>query len=103
MTQATLPTRYPPKTVLHPPHERLCDTLVTEGVVTDDDQPNDSANPVSHVALQGVTFRSAQPLVPGSVKHLKISSGQPRLSSRIRVISCLPRSDGSFVVRAEFY
>lgn len=103
MSEASVAPRYQPKTVLQPPQERLCDTFVTEGVLTENDSPTDQAIPVNFVTLQGVSFRSPVPIAPGSLRHLKVGTGQPRLSSRIRVICCRPRTDGTFVIGAEFF
>jgi hypothetical protein len=103
MSEAAVAQRYQPRTVLQPPQERLCDTFVTEGVVTETDAPTDESIAVNFVALQGVSFRSPSPMPPGSLRHLKVGTGQPRLSSRIRVVSCRPRTDGSFVIGAEFF
>jgi hypothetical protein len=58
---------------------------------------------IFNVQLQGVGFRSTVPLQPGAIKHLRTTSGDARLTSKVRIISCRLRGDGFFDVTAEFF
>ncbi len=74
------------------------------GVIYEHDaDPAEAMVPVSKVALMGVQFRSERVLQPGTVRHMRVGNGPPRLMSQVRIISCRPRIDGSYDVKGEFF
>jgi hypothetical protein len=79
------------------------DTCSSGVVCTNPNDPSEPLIAASKVALLGVQFRTTQALLPGTVRHLRIGERAPRLASEIRIISCRPRSDGYFDIRAEFF
>ncbi len=79
------------------PHEPL-----SSGVLSGHALDSDIENiPATRIALLGVQFRTPRPLLPGTIRHLRIGDRNPRLTSDVRVISCRPRVDGLFDIRAE--
>ena len=58
---------------------------------------------IFNVQLQGIGFRSTAPLQPGTLKNLRTNSGDARLTSKVRIISCRLRGDGFFDITAEFF
>src|SRR4051812_38012577 len=64
---------------------------------------NENQMEVFNVQLQGVGFRSTVPLPPGTMRHLRTSSGDAKLTSKVRIISCRLRADGFFDITAEFF
>ena len=58
---------------------------------------------IFNVQLQGIGFRSTVPLQPGTLKNLRTNSGDARLTSKVRIISCRLRGDGFFDITAEFF
>ncbi|GEM_PF-3161557 len=77
--------------------------LITDGQLYDPHDADQPPQSVSHVALQGVAFRTAKPLRPGTVMHLRTKSDSAALHSKIRVVSCRLRADGAFDIKAEFF
>jgi hypothetical protein len=64
---------------------------------------NENQMEVFNVQLQGVGFRSTISLQPGTIRHLRTSSGEAKLTSKVRIISCRLRADGFFDITAEFF
>ena len=58
---------------------------------------------VSHVAIQGVAFRSPKAFRPGTTMLLQTDASRAALVSKIRIVSCRLRSDGQFDMKAEFF
>lgn len=58
---------------------------------------------VSHVALQGVAFRSSKAFRPGTTMYLQTDASRAALVSKIRIVSCRLRADGQFDIKAEFF
>jgi hypothetical protein len=79
----------------------LRSALLSEGTVAD--PVGGGEVEVSHVVLHGVSFRSSQPLAPGSVLLLRAGGSDARLSSSVRIVACRLRSDGTHDVKAEFF
>src|SRR5690606_41593345 len=73
--------------------------LLAEGTLSE----GNDRQPVTHVALQGVSFPSTRAMHPGGIKNLKTANRQATLESKIRIVSCRLRSDGLFDVKAEFF
>lgn len=57
---------------------------------------------VTDVSLHGVGFRSSRQLPAGSRFAIEIGVGPLHLASRLRVIRCSPRNDGTYDVGGEF-
>lgn len=77
--------------------------LITEGRLSDSEALHGAADLVSHVALQGVGFRSSKALPPGTIKYLRTDGAEASLHSKIRIVSCRLRADGAFDIKAEFF
>ena len=57
---------------------------------------------VFDLTLQGIGFRSPATLEIGGYHQILVMAGPLRLSSRLRVVSVRPYSDGTYEVGAEF-
>lgn len=79
------------------------DALLTEGRLSDSEAVRGPGETVSHVALQGVGFRSSHALPPGTIKYLRTDGAAASLHSKIRIVSCRLRADGAFDIKAEFF
>lgn len=58
---------------------------------------------VSHVAIQGVSFRTTKAFRPGTTMFLQTDASRAALVSKVRIVSCRLRSDGQFDIKAEFF
>lgn len=63
----------------------------------------DVALDIRNIVIQGVTFRSPRSISPGTIRQLRMENDQATLTSKIRVVSCRLRSDGTFDIKAEFF
>lgn len=77
--------------------------LITEGRLSDSEAVHGPADVVTHVALQGVGFRSRHALPPGTIKYLRTDGAEASLHSKVRIVSCRLRADGAFDIKAEFF
>jgi hypothetical protein len=89
--------------VLSPVETPSSDDIVT--ALANAEKPAEVAEELQifNVQLQGVGFRSTAPLQPGTLRHLRTNSGDARLTSKVRIISCRLRGDGFFDITAEFF
>lgn len=86
------------------PWEDIRQDNLSQGVLYEHEADSaEAVMPVSKVALMGVQFRSQQVLHPGTVRQMRIGDRPHRLMSSIRIISCRPRTDGSYDVKGEFF
>ncbi len=76
--------------------------VVNQGQLGNDEN-DDKPLMVSHVHLQGITFRAGKPFQPGTVKFLRTDDSGHHLHSKIRIVSCRLRADGAFDIKAEFF
>src|SRR5688572_25964760 len=67
---------------------------------------HDDATPeqvlVTNVSLHGVGFRSTRSLGVGVRYHIEIGVGPLQLTSRLRVVRCRIRTDGTYDIGGEF-
>jgi hypothetical protein len=93
----------------HPRSERAPQTMrethIGTGVLSADLGPGSVGDDqeIFNIVLQGVQFRGTAPLQPGSLRNLRTSSGEAKLASSVRVVSCRLRADGFFDITAEFF
>lgn len=66
-------------------------------------EDGDEAVSVRNIAIQGVTFRAPRAISPGTIRQIKMDTERATLASKIRVVSCKLRGDGSFDIKAEFF
>ena len=57
---------------------------------------------VADLTLQGVGFNSPVAFNEGDLHHILVMAGPLRLSSRLKVVSSRPCSDGTFEIGCEF-
>jgi hypothetical protein len=89
--------------VLSPVETPSSDDIVT-ALANAENKPAESEEmQIFNVQLQGIGFRSTVPLQPGTLKNLRTNSGDARLTSKVRIISCRLRGDGFFDITAEFF
>src|SRR5687768_658881 len=80
------------------------ETVVTVGMI----RPlnHDDATPeqvlVTNVSLHGVGLRSTRTLGVGARYHIEIGVGPLQLTSRLRVVRCRVRTDGTYDIGGEF-
>ena len=79
--------------VLSPVETPSSDDIVT--ALANADKPAEAEEmQIFNVQLQGIGFRSTAPLQPGILKNLRTNSGDARLTSKVRIISCRSCSEG---------
>lgn len=57
---------------------------------------------IADVSRHGVGFECTSPLEEGEVVRIRIGRGPLNLSKRLRVVSCRPGAQGTFVIGGEF-
>ena len=104
MVKAVVSTKRDDRTITVGGRTGLRQAWLANGTLSEGPDHPGSELAINNMVLHLVSFRSPSPLRPGTIRHLRSSgSGEAKLDSQIRVVSCKLRHTGDFDITAEFF